>query len=60
MKTQKLFTWVTAILEHLFFAGAIFGWPNIVPVLEEEQFFTGPATKQWRLAPAKAATWLLF
>ena len=44
MNPQKLLTWVTAILENLLFAGAIFGWPNFVSVLEKEKFFNDSCT----------------
>ena len=33
-------TWITAVLENLFFAGVIFGWANIEPVLVKEGFFS--------------------
>ena len=37
---QKVLTWVTAVLENLFFAGIIFGWANIEPVLVKEGYFS--------------------
>ena len=44
MKPQKLLTWFTAVLENLIFAGAMFGWPNFVPILEKEKFFDNLCT----------------
>ena len=37
---QKALTWITAVLENLFFAGIIFGWANIEPVLVKEGYFS--------------------
>ena len=37
---QNCLTWITAVLENLFFAGIIFGWANIEPVLQKEGFFS--------------------
>ena len=37
---QKSLTWITAILENMFFAGIIFGWANIEPVLQKEGYFS--------------------
>jgi len=39
MQKQKLLTWITAVLENLFFAGAVFGWPNFVSICVKENFF---------------------
>ena len=39
MKLQKLLTWTTAVLENTFFAGAVFGWPNLESILVKENFF---------------------
>ena len=36
---QKIFTFITAILENLIFSGAFFGWANIYPVLKDEKYF---------------------
>ena len=37
---QKALSWITAVLENLFFAGIIFGWANIEPVLVKEGYFS--------------------
>ena len=39
MRSQHILTWITAVLENLFFAGAMNGWPNFISVLEKEKFF---------------------
>ena len=36
---QKYLTWLTAVIENLFFAGIIFGWANLQPVLVKEGYF---------------------
>ena len=37
---QKGLTWATAVIENLFFAGIVFGWASLYPVLVEENFFS--------------------
>jgi len=37
---QKKLTWITSILENLFFSGILFGWASLSPILANENFFT--------------------
>ena len=37
---QKKLTWITSILENLFFSGIFFGWANLSQILTNEDFFT--------------------
>jgi len=37
---QKSLTFITAVIENLFFAGIVFGWANLYPVLVRENFFS--------------------
>jgi len=37
---QKKLTWITSILENLFFSGILFGWASLSPILANEDFFT--------------------
>ena len=37
---QKNLIWITAILEVLFFAVAVFGWANFESILQKEDFFS--------------------
>ena len=37
---QNCLTWITAVLENLFFAGIICRWANIEPMLQKEGYFS--------------------
>ncbi|MEL6803133.1 MAG: hypothetical protein AAFO91_05020 [Bacteroidota bacterium] len=39
MRSQKLLTWLTTVLENLLL-GAFFGWANLEPILVKERFFS--------------------
>ena len=43
---QKKLTWITSILENLFFSGIFFGWASLSPILANEGFFTCNSTIQ--------------
>ena len=53
MKTQIAFSLVTAVLETVLYAGVIYGWSSIYPVLIAEGFFTENCPQQHPLGAAE-------
>ena len=54
MQVQKILTWVTAVLENLFFTGAMFGWSHLELVLKKEKFCSEDCNHVFTIAIAVA------